>query len=483
MTDFDVITDESQFALPDGWVWTNIGSVAHTTSGGTPSRKKSDYFQGDIPWVKSGELNDGIIYEVEEFITREALNNSSAKIFPAGTSLVALYGATVGKTGILGIDAATNQAVCAIFPIENFFTAKYMTYWLFFQRRNLVAQSVGGAQPNINQHIIRSLAFPLPPTNEQICIVEAIETLFSRIDEGVSLLKRLQTSLRRYKAAVLKAACEGRLVEQNPEDEPASVLLERILQERREKWKADGRKGKYVEPQPPDTSDLPDLPEGWVWASLDEIAQVRNGVTKGRKFNGEETIFVPYLRVANVQDGYLDLSEIKTIEIRGDELERYRLAKNDILFNEGGDRDKLGRGAIWRDEIEDCVHQNHVYAVRLYADGILAEWVNMVRKLTYARDYFWSFASQTVNLASINATNLRGLPIPIPPTTEQFRILEEVDRFVSVIDELNHATEINLIRAERLKQSILKRAFEGRLVPQNPEDEPASVLLARIRRK
>src|SRR5215211_395607 len=153
--------------LPYGWAWKKIEEIADTTSGGTPLRSHAEYYGGNIPWVKSGELRDGIIQEVDETITEAGLKNSSAKLFPKDTVVVALYGATVGRTGILGIDATTNQAVCGIFPRENSFISKYMFYWLQSQRQNLINQSMGGAQPNISQGIIRSLYFPLAPLPEQ----------------------------------------------------------------------------------------------------------------------------------------------------------------------------------------------------------------------------------------------------------------------------------------------------------------------------
>jgi type I restriction enzyme S subunit len=178
--------------LPNGWVWTTIGEVSTTTSGGTPSRKRPDFYDGDIPWIKSGELNDDIVSTVKEFITRHGLENSNAKIFARGTALVALYGATVGKTGILGIDAATNQAVCAIFPLQNTFISKYLQYWLRSQRQTLIGMSWGGAQPNISQAIIRSFPFPLAPLAEQHRIVAEIEKQFTRLDAGAGQSQTLQ---------------------------------------------------------------------------------------------------------------------------------------------------------------------------------------------------------------------------------------------------------------------------------------------------
>ena len=152
-----------------------------------------------------------------------------------------------------------------------------------------------------------------------------------------------------------------------------------------------------------------------------------------------------------------------------------------VEFNEGGDRDKLGRGAIWKGELDYCGHQNHVYSARRFSEDITSEWIDIARRVDHAHDYFWRVASQSVNLASINMTKLRYSPVPIPPQSEQYRILDEIDKHATIIEEIIKEVQVNIIRAERLRQSILKTAFSGQLVPQDPNDEPASVLLERIR--
>ena len=178
------------------WKKEPLGKICKTTSGGTPSRKNQSYYQnGTIPWVKSGELENNIITTSEEFITEEGLLNSSAKIFPAGTLLIALYGATIGKLAFLGIDAATNQAVCGIFQNENV-SLKYLYYYLLFQRPNLIKQGVGGAQPNISQTILKKLEISYPDSiTEQQRIVARIEELFSELDKAVGTLKTTKEQL------------------------------------------------------------------------------------------------------------------------------------------------------------------------------------------------------------------------------------------------------------------------------------------------
>ena len=307
------------------------------------------------------------------------------------------------------------------------------------------------------------------------------------------MLERVRGNLKRYRTSVLQAACEGRLVENEAElaraegrqYEPADELLERILKERKKTWERSntGRRSyrSYKEPVAPDVSELPPQPEGWTWATLSQISHLKGGVTKGKRYKeGQLLKEIPYLRVANVQHGYLDLSDIKTIEVPQETIDQLRLKEDDILFTEGGDRDKLGRGWVWRGEIDNCIHQNHVFRSRLILDSIRSEFVSLWGN-SFGRDFFMKGGKQTTNLASISLTLLSQFPISIPPVPEQDRILAELDHRLSIVQNADNAVAVNLRRAEMLRQSILRQAFSGSLVPQDPTDEPASELLKRIR--
>jgi restriction endonuclease S subunit len=208
---------------------------------------------------------------------------------------------------------------------------------------------------------------------------------------------------------------------------------------------------------------------------------VRGGVTKGRDLSRFETITAPYLRVANVQAGYLDLREVKTIAIKRDELAKYQLRAGDVLFTEGGDRDKLARGTVWHDEIADCIHQNHIFCARPLLTDVLPEWLSFASQLPASREYFWSVASQTVNLASISLTNLKAWPIPLPPLAEQRRIVERVEALLAQARTAREALAPVSTLVRQLRQAVLAAAFSGRLSEPEPGDEPAGELLERIR--
>jgi type I restriction enzyme S subunit len=192
--------------VPKHWKVVKIGDVAQTSSGGTPSRAKREYYGGDIPWVKSSELKDNIICDTEEKITKEGLENSSAKIFPKGTLLIAMYGATVGKTGILGIDAATNQAICAILP-NKIFDPYFLMSYIIFRRDRLIFVSSGGAQPNISQEIIRAFKVPLPSISEQQRIAE----ILSIVDKKLEIEKNEKAKLERIKRRLMDLLLTGKI--------------------------------------------------------------------------------------------------------------------------------------------------------------------------------------------------------------------------------------------------------------------------------
>lgn len=423
--------------IPIGWVWAKLGNICDTTSGGTPSRRESKYYGGSIHWVKSGELEYNIIIDTEEKITEEAIINSSAKIFPKGTLLIALYGATIGKLAFLGIAAATNQAVCGIYENKDI-NSKFLFNYLFFKRQSLVQESIGGAQPNISQSILKNLQIPLPPLSEQHRIVAKIEELFSSLDKGIESLKTAQQQLKVYRQAVLKWAFEGKLTNKN-----------------------------VVEGE---------LPEGWKWVKLGEVC---TNVEYGSAAKSKEIGKVPVLRMGNIQGGKFDWDDLVYTD---DEIEinKYLLKKNDVLFNRTNSPEWVGKTAMYKGE-RPAIFAGYLIRINRIEALLDATYLTYYLNSYIARKYGNSIKTFGVNQVNINGTKLKTYPLPLPLLSEQQAIVQEIESRLSVCDKIEESIEHSLKQSESLRQSILKKAFEGKLVPQDPNDEPATKLLERIR--
>ena len=242
------------FEVPDNWVWTTLSEVGTWQSGGTPSRSNKSYYGGNIPWLKTGDLNDGLISDIPESITEEAVANSSAKINPTGSVLIAMYGATIGKLGILTFPATTNQACCACIEYE-VVNQMYLFYFLLSQRTAFIEKGGGGAQPNISKEIIVNTYIPLPPLSEQNRIVVEIKRWFALIDQIEQGKSDLQTTIKQTKSKILDLAIHGKLVPQDSNDEPAIELLKRI----------------NPDFTPCDNAHYPQLPQGWAACRLEQI--------------------------------------------------------------------------------------------------------------------------------------------------------------------------------------------------------------------
>jgi len=277
--------------------------------------------------------------------------------------------------------------------------------------KNHMTGSAG--QKRVPPTFIAGTVIPVPSVDEQRRIVFRIEEMFSELDNSVSTLQKTKEQLAVYRQASITSAYPVMTKENTKK--------------------------------------------------LSEISDITGGITKGRDLKQAETIFLSYLRVANVQNGFLDLTEIKEIELKADEKEKYLLKKGDVLYTEGGDRDKLGRGTVWNEEIPDCVHQNHVFRARVDKSIAIPEYVAYWSMGSYARTYFFRKGKQTVNLASINKTVLSNLELPIPDLATQEKVLAEIESRLSVCDSIEQTVDIALQQAEAMRQSILKQAFEGRL--------------------
>ena len=411
-----------------------------------------------------------------------------------GDVLVVKDGATTGKTAYFNGMAAdkplvVNEHVFICRPLKDCTHSSWLFYCLWSESGQTQIRGCyrGSAQGGIIRSFIDEVTFPLPPLPEQHRIVAEIEKQFTRLDASVAALKRAQANLRRYRASVLKSACEGTLVPteaelaraQGRDYEPANVLLQHILAERRARWESqEKRRGKYKEPSPLDTAELPELPEGWEWATVEQLSFRLQYGTSSKA--GTDADGMPVLRMGNIQDGELDLSDLKFLPTGDPEAQKTRLDYGDLLFNRTNSPELVGKTAVYKENKPVACFASYLIRVS-FLNGAVSDYVSYLMNSNLGRTYIAQVRSQQVGQANVNGTKLAAMPIALPPLPEQLRIIAEVERRLSVIQQSEVAVEASLARAERLRQSILKQAFSGQLVPQDPNDEPASVLVERIK--
>lgn len=493
--------------IPKTWTKTTLGECFKWGSGGTPKSGISNYYGGSIPWLVIGDLNDGIINKSGQTITEQGLENSSAKLVDEGTLLLAMYG-SIGKLGIAGMKLATNQAIA--FAEKNEIETKYIFSFLRYARSQLSELGKGATQQNISQTVIKAFPFPLAPLNEQKRIVAKIEELFSELDNGVAALKTAREQLKVYRQAVLKHAFEGKLTakwrEENADKlESPEQLLARIQQEREaryqqqledweaavKKWEEQGKEGKKPgKPKAQDTailyhfpSDyyLANMPADWACLKAEHLCDfITKGTTPAKNELFANTGDIPFIKVYNLtKNGALDFSIDPTFvsaKTHNEFLARSKVYPNDVLMNIVGP--PLGKVSIVPSTHSEW---NINQAIAIYRSAaLLPKYLSEFLLFEKTVNYMMAQSKATAGQFNLTLEICRDLPIPVPSFEEQAEIVRTLEAQLSNVDSISQEIEIQLTKSETLRQSILKKAFSGQLVQQDPNDEPASALLARI---
>jgi type I restriction enzyme, S subunit len=496
--------------LPNGWTVQPLRHLIHRLQTGPfgSALHKSDYVKGGIPIVNPQHLRNMRITPTEE--ARVGENTV--------TRLVAfkLYAGDIvlGRRGEMGRCAIVTKreqgwllgtGSMAIRPSPGL-DASYML-WILRSPQTVNAlnrDSVGTTMVNLNQEILLDLPLMLPPVVEQMKIVEAVESCISRLDVAGTTLTAVQTKLKAYRASVLKAAVEGRLVPteaelaraEQREYEAADVLLKRILAERRRRWeeaelakmkaaakapKDDKWKAKYQEPAAPDTRTLPQLPEGWCWATIEQIVEsTLLGLVRGRSEQRVSGHGWPYLKMDAIGiDGSLDTGLVSLVDATEGERVRYSLQPGDILFNTRNSVELVGKTALASIAAARMLFNNNIMRIRIVS-GLNSAFVAHQMTSPPFRQRLERVKRATTSVAAIYQGDLMRQIVALAPLAEQIRIVEVLDTAQSQQDVAIRTCAVGRQRCSRLRQSILKWAFEGKLVDQDPNDEPAEKLLERL---
>ena len=440
------INHEIPFDLPSGWEWCRLGEVGDWGAGATPLRSNTEYYGGNIPWLKTGELNNDIINEAEEHMTDKALRECSLRMCSVGDVLIAMYGATIGKLGIAGIEMTTNQACCACTPI--LISNKFLFYYLMASRQSFIKRSEGGAQPNISRIKLITHLFALPPLEEQKRIVARIEELMPLVeqyDKAHSELTRLNDQLpEQLKKSILQEAIQGKLVPQDPTDEPASVLLERIRTGKVQLIK----EGKIKKGQPTShiyrddegsyyekvgskdpvciNHEIPfDLPSGWEWCRGKTLfIPMQNTTPEG------EIIYVDINSVSNKTNS---IERPKMISAKdAPSRARRKLHVNDILFSMV--RPYLRNVALVKEPYGDAIASTGFYVITPSV-ALFPRYVFYMVLSPYVIDGL-NYYMKGENSPSINNGHVEGFLYPLPPLEEQKRIVARIEELMPRIDKL-----------------------------------------------
>ena len=522
-----IVKPEEQ-SIPSAWIWASIGSITQEIEKVKPKDEPDqEFIYLDISSIDNEQ---NIVTSPKKYLGAEAPSRARQKIKTGDVlfSTVRTYLRNIAR-----VPEQFNEQIAStgfsILRSKDGVDGRYLFYYTLTDKFIVCLSEIqrGTSYPAVRDSDVREQKIPIAPTNEQIRLVDEIEMQFTRLDVAVANLKRVQANLERYKASVLKAACEGRLAPQDPDDEPAAVLLERILAERRRKWeeqewtklidkakkkaaqakrraekrpsrisdleaaewqelteedygkylpKGDKWKGKYKEPEPVDAAALPELPEGWVWATIEPISHF---VTDG-DHNPPKRVSdgIPHLTAKHVTNRILSLKDCTFITEKDFSRvrKRYDPRPGDVIITCVG---TLGRTAIVPEEFIFSADRNLAIA-RMLERGVLPEFLQIFLNSPAAQRELRKGSGSTAQ-PHLYLKEIRKFPVTVAPRQEQSRIVNEVENRFTIIDVIEAQIKDEIVRAERLRQSILRQAFNGRLVPQDPKDEPAIALLSRIR--
>lgn len=428
-----ILEDEVPFDIPESWTWCRLGDIGSWGSGATPAKGKPEYYSnGTIPWLRTGELNNGYVYDSEIKVTQAALDNCSLRMCCKGDVLIAMYGATIGKVAIAGIELTTNQACCACTPIQIF--NEYLMWYLMASKQAFIELGEGGAQPNISREKIIVFPFAVPPLSEQHRIVAKIEELMPLVedyDKAQTKLDDLNAKLpEALKKSILQEAIQGKIVPQDPTDEPASVLLQRIRKEKEQLVKDGKLKKKDLVSEPITDEEKPfEIPESWEWCRLqDLVSLISDGTHKTPSYKESG---VPFLSVQNISSGKLSLDRIKYISEEEHQklCERVKPQLGDILVCRIG---TLGKALeiTWDFEFSIFVSLGLLRPICADVTPYIKLFINSPIGKAWIDDVKVGGGTHTYK---INLSDFPNMLIPMPPLQEQHRIIAKIEELFGVL--------------------------------------------------
>jgi len=444
--------------IPTGWKVMQLGEVGRWGSGGTPKRGVAKYFGGDIPWVKSGDLDDGVVTRVEEYITEDGLSSSSAKLVDPGTLLIAMYGATIGKLGIPAVRCATNQAIAFCVPDPSIATTDYLFELLLHMRPELVALGKGGAQPNISQTVLKALEIPVPPLDVQAALVHALRHIRVSSTSTTDHLETAARVIERFRQSVLAAACSGRLTadwlgEHRGGTNAESLVLEAMRRRARVIRKAAAA--------PAAVKFIDEVPAAWRIVSFDAVTiRITSGSRNWSKFYGRGT--GTFVMAQNVRPGVLDWSFRQAVDPPPNDpsRERSQIRKGDLLITIVG-ANTGDVGPVVEDRPDHFVCQS--IALARPAVSASSAYLNLWFNSSQHGQRYFSDCIYGAGRPHLSFDQLRAAPIALPPLEEQHAIVRRTGELMQLADRLTVRVNAAMRRIEICDQAVLAKAFRGEM--------------------
>ena len=423
---------EVPFEIPESWVWARLGNIGSWSAGATPPRTNAEYYSGSIPWLKTGDLNDGFVSEVPESISKLALEKTSVRLNPVGSVLMAMYGATIGKLGILNIPMTTNQACCACIPFEGLYN-KYLFYYLMGMRKSFIKMGEGGAQPNISKDKIINALMPLPPLAEQKRIVVKIEELLPYIDRYEAAWSRLEDFNKRFpvdmQKSILQLAIQGKLVEQRPGEGTGEEQHQQIQAEKQALIKAGKLKKEKPLPEIAEDEVPFEIPESWKWVRLKELSEaIGDGIHGTPEFQVNGGYY--FINGNNLCDGKI-VFRGDTQQVSKSEYEKYKnpLSLSTVLISING---TIGNIAYYDNE-PVILGKSACYITLL--NDVYRQYIRILLESKFFLDYAFREATQTT-IKNVSLKAIRMFPIPLPPLAEQKRIVAKLEELLPLCERL-----------------------------------------------
>ena len=431
----EITDDEKPFDIPESWKWVRLGNIGSWASGATPSRTNPEFYGGNIPWLKTGDLNDGHVSIVPEFITEKALEKTSVRLNPIGSVLMAMYGATIGKLAVLNAPMTTNQACCACITYEGIYN-EYLFYFLLGYRKSFIKMGEGGAQPNISKEKIVSTPFPLPPLAEQKRIVAKIEELLPLIDRYEEAWTKLEDFNKRFpgdmQKSLLQMAIQGKLVEQRPEEGTGEELYTQIQAEKHALIKSGKIKKDKPLPEITENEKPFDIPDSWKWVRLGNIVSVYGGkrIPAGRKLSLEDTGYT-YIRVSDMKDGYVSTENLQYVpQDIYPSISRYIINKEDVFITVAG---TIGRVGKIPPELDGANLTEN--ADRLVLSNLDQDWLIKCLQSSVIQNQI-ADATTKVGQPKLAIIRIQNMIIPLPPLAEQKRIVAKLEELLPLCERL-----------------------------------------------